>query len=94
MMKADDWKEYEDDGRTIADMSGVTRRSLFGIRPHDPADLPAEHHLQDMEERDQKDVLTREERWWAFLGMMKAVLLVGLCFAAGLALVILAFQFL
>jgi hypothetical protein len=47
-----------------------------------------------MEERDHKDVLTREERWWAFLGMMKAVLLVGLCFAVGLALVILAFQFL
>lgn len=94
MMKADDWKEYEDDGRTIADMSGVTHRSLFGMRPRDPADLPAEHHLQDMEERDHKDVLTREERWWAFLGMMKAVLLVGLCFAVGLALVILAFQFL
>ncbi len=94
MMKADDWKEYEDDGRTIADMSGVTRRSLFGIRPHDPADLPAEHHLQDMEERDQEEVLTRREPWWAFLGMMKAVLLVGLCFAVGLALVILAFQFL
>ena len=94
MMKAEDWKKFEDDGRMIADMSGVARRSLFGIRSRDPADLPAEHHLQDMEERDHKDVLTREERRWAFLGMMKAVLLIGLCFAVGLALVILAFQFL
>ena len=94
MMKADDWKNFEDDGRTIADMSGVTRRSLFGVRPRDPADLPSEHHLQDTEERDHNDMLTQGERWWAFLGMMKAVLLVGLCFAVGLALVILAFQFL
>ena len=27
-------EELEDDGRTIADMSGVTRRNLFGFDPN------------------------------------------------------------
>ena len=93
MMKTDDWKEYEDDGRTIADMSGVTHRSLFGVRPHSTDAAPPERQpLKTVKSEEYS--LTREERWWAFLGMMKAVLLVGLCFAAGIALVILAFMYL
>ena len=85
--------EFEDDGRTIADMSGVSRRSLFGVRPHETDLPPSEISHPDVKSSERVE-LTREERRWAVLGMMKAVLLIGLCFAAGLALVILAFQYL
>ncbi len=86
-------EEFEDDGRTIADMSGISRRSLFGVRPRE-TDLPTPQKTQQTLKNSERVELTREERLWAFLGMMKAVLLVGLCFAVGLALTILAFQYL
>ena len=86
-------EEFEDDGRTIADMSEVTGRSLFGGSPRKP-DHPGSTVEQRAEPSREGVDLTPEERRWAFLGMMKAVLLVGLCFAAGLALVILAFLYL
>ena len=89
-------EEFEDDGRTIADMSGVTRRNLFGFDPN------ALRSAAGMEKNRQSgpvspaegDGLSRKERIWAILGAMKAILLVGLCFAVGMALVILAFQYL
>ena len=83
---------FEDDGRTIADMSGVTRRNLFGFVPrmNDPARYEPSNSVSSAD----SSTLTRKERIWAILGAMKAVLLIGLCFAAGMALVILAFIYL
>ena len=89
-------EELEDDGRTIADMSGVTRRNLFGFDPN------ALRSAAGMEKNRQSgpvspaegDGLSRKERIWAIMGAMKAILLVGLCFAVGMALVILAFLYL
>ena len=87
-------KDYFDDGHTIADMSGVERRRLFGGRPQRPeAPLQDASPMAKQEHRETVE-LTREERLWAFLGMLKAVLLVGLCFAVGLAVVILLFFYL
>lgn len=89
-MSARRQEEFEDDGRTIADMSGISHRSLFGVRPRE-TDMPTSKKTVKGSETVK---LTGEERFWAFLGMMKAVLLVGLCFAVGFALVILAFLYL
>ena len=92
-MSARRQEEFEDDGRTIADMSEVTHRSLFGAAPRGTDHIP-KAATQSAEAGREEVSLTPEERRWAFLGMMKAVLLVGLCFAVGLALVILAFLYL
>ena len=92
-MSARRQEEFEDDGRTIADMSGISHRSLFGVRPRE-TDMPTSKKTQKTVKGSERVELTGEERFWAFLGMMKAVLLVGLCFAVGLALVILAFLYL
>ena len=83
---------FEDDGRTIADMSGVTRRNLFGFVPRD--NVPANNHTFSTAGTGTESNMTRRERIWVILGALKAVLLIGLCFAAGLALVILAFIYL
>ena len=80
---------FEDDGRTIADMSGVSRRNLFGFVPRGNAPAPAER--PESEAPSGEGEFSRKERVWAILGALKAVLLIGLCFAVGLALVILLF---
>ena len=95
MMSEEKQKDFIDDGHTIADMSGVERRRLFGARPTRPETPPqSSSPAERQEQRETAVTLTREERLWAVLGMLKAVLLVGLCFAVGLALVILAFLYL
>ena len=80
---------FEDDGRTIADMSGVSRRNLFGFVPRGNAPAPAERAESEAPSGD--GAFSRKERIWAILGALKAVLLIGLCFAVGLALMILLF---
>ena len=83
---------FEDDGRTIADMSGVTRRNLFGFVPRE--NKPAKSYSSVSVSTNDSSTYTRKERLWAIFGALKAVLLIGLCFAVGLALVILAFIYL
>ncbi len=80
---------FEDDGRTIADMSGVSRRNLFGFVPRGNAPVPSGR--PESEVPSGEGGFSRKERVWAILGALKAVLLIGLCFAVGLALVILLF---
>lgn len=83
-------KEYEDDdGRTIADMSGVSRPSLLGQLPYrtrirKPTDgaYPPEHTLQE-------DDMSHKARMWYMLGALKAALLIALAFIVGLGLLVL-----
>ncbi len=75
-------KKYDDDdGRTIADMSGVERRNVFlpripGLRekPESDADVPE---------------VPREERKWYILGALKAALVIAGAFILGLGICIL-----
>ena len=87
---------FEDDGRTIADMSSVSRRNLFGFDPNSLRSAAGVERQRQSEpvRAAEDDGLSRKERLWAILGALKAILLVGLCFAVGMALVILAFQYL
>lgn len=81
-------REYEDDdGRTIADMSGVSRPSLIGH-------LPRAHRTSGEPEGRRPGALPEDEipaknRMWYMLGALKAALLIALAFIVGLGLLVL-----
>ena len=72
---------FEDDGRTVADMSGIYRES--------PLRLPRRKTEKMQEDTQPKPAYTRKERIWAMLGAMKAVLVIAGVYILGL-LVLLA----
>ena len=87
-------KTYDDDdGRTIADMSGVAPQPLLipgrssgGRKPAPPADpdqAPADRPWEE-----EQDKLSREDRRLYILGALKAALLIALVFILGLGLAI------
>ena len=68
---------FEDDGRTVADMSGIEHDSIWLPRRrkqgHTPAQQPQQAADRPWEEDPQ---LTGKERLWAILGALKATLLI------------------
>ena len=76
--------DESDDGRVVADMSGVERRSIIlprmqkkGVR----AELmPAEEENTPAYEG---DILNKEQRKWYILGTLKASLMIGAVYAIG-----------
>ncbi len=90
----------EDDGRTIADMSGISRQPLlFPRMPGRPgrpeqdvgAGPPPAQPPAPAPRPWEQDGLTKQEQLLYMLGAVKAALLVGGVFAAGLGLVVLLF---
>jgi len=82
----------DDDGRTIADMSEVTRPNLLSFRPFGSReDRRPEEPQQEKADRpwDTSHQMSREERRSYILGAVIASLLIGLAFAVGIGLVIL-----
>lgn len=87
----------DDDGRTIADMSGIGRQPMF--LPHLPengrrtAAHSAPRYPEETENaRPWEDTgLSKEERMWFVFGAVKAALLIALAFIGGLGLVVLLF---
>ncbi len=75
MKNREDW----DDGRTVADMSEVTRPRLFSGGKPKKEEKKAERIMVEY---------TPSERRWAVLGALRAALLIALVYLAGLALVI------
>lgn len=69
-----DW----DDGRTVADMSGVSQQKTPFSRITG----------QDSQTGGKESSYTKRERWWVAMGALRAALLIGLVFAVGLGLVI------
>lgn len=90
-------KRDDDDGRVIADMSGIARPGLFRSRPakdrqSHAAPLPEE----DAEKKrpwEADEAFSPEERRMYALGALKAALLIALAFILGLGLVILLLIF-
>ena len=82
-------KTYDDDdGRTIADMSGVSSQpSLIPGRPVGPK---KQEHVPEEPERDERpweknqDLMSKEDRRLYILGALKAALLIALAFIVGL----------
>lgn len=94
-------KEYDDDdGRTIADMSGIDRPGVFFPRkvgsPHSrsrehspycgPEDPQEENGRQAARPWEEDSAFGREERRMYIFGALKAALLIGLAFIVGLGL--------
>ena len=75
----------DDDGRTIADMSGVAGPSMLQPRQ-------AESHIQNTGEHPEPSwempPLRGKERWMFVLGALKATLLIAFAFLGGLGLLI------
>ena len=83
---------FEDDGRTVADMSDISRRPLFGHLPGEKA--PARTPAQPEQEKDngrpwENSALSKEDRRAVFFGTLKATILIGAVYLCGFALVIL-----
>ena len=83
----------DDDGRTIADMSGLSRPGMLGgfRKAQRPAVPQPEEPQRDEPWREAEPLMTPEERRWYVLGAMKAALLIGLAFIVGLGRVVLLF---
>lgn len=83
-------KEYQDDdGRTIADMSGVSRPSLMGHMPsRSRTRKPADEAFSTRSSLPQED-MSPGARMWYMLGALKAALLIALAFIVGLGLLVL-----
>ena len=102
LTKKEDRRHEEDDGRTIADMSGIGRPGVFGW----PAggDMPSAGGVPGMSEdgasgrghaaQKYEQPLTKKERLLCALGALKAALLIGLAYIVGLGLVIALLLFL
>ncbi len=88
-------RTYEDDdGRTVADMSGVEGPHLFLPRFRreggggDPSPRPTEGREGPSVPHRGEDAFSPEERRMYALGALKAALLIALAFLAGFALLI------
>ncbi len=78
-------EKFEDDGRTVADMSGIERQPLILPR------LPKKKNAQDQNENEtpwEENGMNRGERRAFISGAMTAALLVGLVFAVAIGAVI------
>ena len=81
----------DDDGRAIADMSGLDFPGAFsfrGVRPKKPERGAEQSNLTDRPWEAQKDQFSRSERRMAILGALKAALLIGSAYIVGLGLLI------
>ncbi len=89
-------RTYEDDdGRTIADMSGVSRQPVFLPRLSGPpraGNTPARPAPREESSRPWEETgLTKKEQLWYMLGALKAALLIALAFIGGLGVIVLLF---
>ncbi len=77
----------DDDGRRIADMSGIERPSLFTVRhaPEREQPRPPQEGEPTKTESD-GPTMNRSERRAAVVGALTAALLISLVFMAGLGL--------
>ena len=66
--------EFEDDGRTVADMSGIAPQPTF---------LPRRRRAEQLTSGEGLDLTPKEKRW-AALGAMKAVLVIAGAYLLGL----------
>ena len=77
-------KQFEDDGRTIADMSGVERPALFGWRDRRRENedaLPSEDQQDDRPWEEQMS--KKEGRMYALGALTAGLVIAGVFIAAG-----------
>lgn len=83
----------DDDGRTVADMSQVSRPSLFGHLPgsaYEREKTPEEQQAEKEKAPWINDSMSKSERRMYIWGVLKASLLIGSAYILGFGLLILA----
>ena len=75
----------DDDGRTIADMSGIQRQPVF--IPKIPK-RPTAENGENAQKKENELFLTKKEKTAYILGTLRSALLIGAVFAAAFALLI------
>ena len=80
-------ERWEDDGRTIADMSGVSRPAL--LRPGRPESRTESQQSTGGRTDLPKEEMTGRERFSSIMGVLTASLLIAGAFMVGIAIVIL-----
>ncbi len=91
MMKKQKKIYDDDDGRSIADMSGIDRPTAFSHVPRvKDTRKSVNKKMPDEENTSHGDdfSLTKEERKWYVLGALKAAMLIGLVFIVCLGLIV------
>lgn len=82
----------EDDGRTIADMSQISGMRMSGRMrcdgPKDASFVSPEADTAEAQRPWEDSTFTRKERWMYTLGALKASLLIGFAYLAGLGLLV------
>ena len=76
---------FEDDGRTIADMSGIGPTPTLLPHSRKPAAAPEPVNDRPWE---QPDEWTAKEKFWAVMGALKATLLIAGAYLVGLAVLL------
>ncbi len=87
-------KNYgDDDGRTVADMSGLSRTPLVIPKPFENSAKRKEKEEAAEQKPENQVQLTKNERRSFIMGTLSASILIGLVFAAVFAAVILLIIF-
>ncbi len=79
---------FEDDGHTIADMSGIGHAPM--LRPHRRRAAGQTPELSNDRPWEQGPEWTAKEKLWAVLGVLKATLLIAGVYLAGLGVLLAA----
>ena len=82
-------KNFEDDGRTIADMSGLECSPMFIPRTRKKPTTSEPPAVQDTDERPWESTYTPQERRTIIFATLKASILIALAYIVGLGAVIL-----
>jgi len=79
---------FEDDGHTIADMSGIGHAPM--LRPHRRKAAAQTPELSNDRPWEQEPEWTAKEKLWAVLGVLKATLLIAGVYLVGLGVLLAA----
>lgn len=79
---------FEDDGHTIADMSGIGHAPM--LRPHRRKASAQTPELSNDRPWEQEPEWTAKEKLWAVLGVLKATLLIAGVYLVGLGVLLAA----
>lgn len=81
----------DDDGRPIADMSGISRRNIIGINIPANSDIPKQNIAESNNKKPEwvSTAVNNKERRSYIMGALGAGLLIALAFIVGIGLAIL-----
>lgn len=80
---------FEDDGRTIADMSGIEHSPMWLPRRKEHTERVPQEPAAPERPWEQNNELTRKERFWVVMGALKATLMISAVYLIALVALVL-----